>query len=137
MNVSRFSVAHPTDPTKTAVYGFDHSIGFFVEFHDENDSNPRYTSGAVLEYDRLQTNYDNERPLQGAISNFIQQGYFSEDDMRLAFNYWSGNRGDLDPEESMRKEAQYRIEFEDSDESPEPTSIIAYNVLNNFKLSSR
>ena len=133
----RFNVTHPTDSAKSAVYGFDHAIGFFAEFHDENETNSRYPSGAVLEYDRLQPNYDNGNPLQGALLKFIEQGYFSESDMRLAFDYWSGNKGDVDPEESMREEAQYRIEFEDSEESPEPTSIIAYNVFKDYKLGSR
>jgi len=135
--VSRFEVAHPIDLSKSAIYGFDHAIGFFVEFRDENESNSRYFSGAVLEYDRLQPNYDNGNPLHGALLSFIEQGYFTESDMRLAFDYWSGNKGDVDPEESMRKEAQYRIEFDESEESPGPTSIIAYNVLRNYKLNSR
>ncbi len=54
-------------------YGFDHAVGFFVEVR------PR--GRKTLYYDRLQSNYNHERPLLGALMFLVSVNVISQDDL--------------------------------------------------------
>jgi hypothetical protein len=53
--------------------GFDHAVGFFVEV--------RRPGRKALSYDRLQSKYNHERPLMGAMNFLVAANVITQDDL--------------------------------------------------------
>jgi hypothetical protein len=64
--MGRFVVQHPTDKKLSAVYGFDHALGFFAEV--------RRGELLVAEYDRLHPPYAEK---QGLLDLLVRNGFFT------------------------------------------------------------
>ena len=69
--MSRFRIDHLVDEFMVADCGFDPFVGFFVEISDVRRKRPH------LIYDRLQINYDHERPLLGALQFLEDDGFLN------------------------------------------------------------
>ena len=71
----RMEIAHPTDPQMSAVLGWDHLLGFFVEI--------RNRGSRIYQYDNLVLE-DGQTSLQGLLNLLVSQGFFTRLDIAEA-----------------------------------------------------
>ena len=71
----RMELAHPSDTSVTAVLGWDHLLGFWVEI--------RSSGHRLYQYDNLVLD-DGETTLRGLLHLLITQGFFSSLDIAEA-----------------------------------------------------
>lgn len=72
---TRFRVAHPTVEGAFAWAGVDYVLGYFVQVRG---------LGQWKTYDAFAPGYDVERPLWGALTFLVSQGFFSQADLESA-----------------------------------------------------
>lgn len=72
---ARFRVNHPAGPGAYAWAGVDHVLGFFVEVRG---------LGKRKTYDAFDLGYNRERPLWGALTFLLSQGFYTRQDLESA-----------------------------------------------------
>jgi hypothetical protein len=73
----RFELDHPSDE-RTAAYGWDRALGFFVSLRD--------TVGDRRDYDATGRIYDPRRPLQGALDFLVRHGFLDRHQLESALS---------------------------------------------------